>query len=547
MGKMKKTEIKILIVDDEKLARTTMHRKLNDFGYSNIQEAVNGRLAYNMLQEDIPDIIIADIVMPEMDGLQLLKLIREKDIEITYILLSGYEVFDYAKEALKYSASYYLLKPIDDRELLFCLQNAQKEISQRIYSRNLKEQSNNQTYRIQNALRHQYLREMIFQYIPGENVQKLHEAELHISYPYDTFSIILFRTPDHFEQAPADIQPELVHFCIENVAQEILGEKKIICHGLTVQKDLCLVCNLPEFYLTMEKYQQEFLDVLQRIKIFCETKLNLFTIIGVAFAEERSKLESAFNTAHRSVELQIIQAQKAYQQIRHMNEQKVTLTPEQKYQLIHAIKESDNTAVFKCLDDIFLPFFCTLRGQKDMMNNISLQLIMLFLECVKEQNQDETVVLGDEFDLYQEAASLPNEKETLNWLKQKAVVCLNAKSLDDATHASKESVFRERAQYYITENYQKSITLTDAANYFHFTPSYFSRLFKQAFKVGFIRYLIDYRINKAKQLLISSNMKVNEIGKEVGFNDSKHFYKIFKQTTGYQPSIYRDHFKGEQP
>ena len=108
MGKMKKTEIKILIVDDEKLARTTMHRKLNDFGYSNIQEAVNGRLAYNMLQEDIPDIIIADIVMPEMDGLQLLKLIREKDIEITYILLSGYEVFDYAKEALKYSASYYL-------------------------------------------------------------------------------------------------------------------------------------------------------------------------------------------------------------------------------------------------------------------------------------------------------------------------------------------------------------------------------------------------------------------------------------------------------
>lgn len=535
-------ELKILIVDDETLARTTVRKKLLNFGYSNIQEASNGREAFQMLQQEPPDIIIADIVMAEMDGLELLKAIRAADMDILYILLSGYELFNYAREAITYHASYYLLKPIDDNELYKCIKNAEKAAAQRQKER--KEKRQKQQGQNQSAMRQQYLMQMVFQHSPHMELSKQQENALGLSYIYEAFAVVLFRIPEPLEQISDDfMELPLAFFCIENVAQEMMQAKDIICHGFASQRDLCLVCNLPDRYLSCKESRTDFFGILQDIRAFCSSRLHLFSAMGTGFAAERKELYHAFRTALSSVELQSLHQKQAQWKNRLFPDQRLTLKEEQKYQLKDALKKAIPEDITRCLEEIYSPFYYDLRDNKSLMNNISLQLIMLLLEYQKHNDPDKTFAPGDEFELYQEVSSLESVKETLDWFLQKAALCLELQSRADAVGHAKEPSFQEQVQFYIEENYKKQLSLTDIADYFHFTPSYFSRLFKQTFKVTFISYLTEYRVNKAKQLLVSSDMYINEIGREVGFQDTKHFYKIFKRSTGYQPNTYRKQFK----
>ena len=103
--------MKILIVDDEALSRTTLRQKLVSYGYTDCREAATGAEACALLDGDCPELIIADIRMPDLDGIELLQRVRTKGLDLLYILLSGFELFAYAQQALRHNAFAYLLKP----------------------------------------------------------------------------------------------------------------------------------------------------------------------------------------------------------------------------------------------------------------------------------------------------------------------------------------------------------------------------------------------------------------------------------------------------
>ena len=130
--------LRLMIVDDEQIIREALSSMIDytSLGYKVIATAKNGMEAYDRIRDDYPDVVITDIKMPILNGLELIERASHIDSRITFILLSGYGEFEYAKQAMKYGVRYYLLKPTDKQELISCLntireEKKQKEIQQK--------------------------------------------------------------------------------------------------------------------------------------------------------------------------------------------------------------------------------------------------------------------------------------------------------------------------------------------------------------------------------------------------------------------------------
>ena len=125
--------LRLMIVDDEQIIREALSSMIDytSLGYEVIATAKNGMEAYDRIRDDYPDVVITDIKMPILNGLELIERASRIDSRITFILLSGYGEFEYAKQAMKYGVRYYLLKPTDKQELINCLDTIREEKKQK--------------------------------------------------------------------------------------------------------------------------------------------------------------------------------------------------------------------------------------------------------------------------------------------------------------------------------------------------------------------------------------------------------------------------------
>ena len=125
--------LRLMIVDDEQIIREALSSMIDytSLGYEVIATAKNGMEAYDRIRDDYPDVVITDIKMPILNGLELIERASRIDSRITFILLSGYGEFEYAKQAMTYGVRYYLLKPTDKQELINCLDTIREEKKQK--------------------------------------------------------------------------------------------------------------------------------------------------------------------------------------------------------------------------------------------------------------------------------------------------------------------------------------------------------------------------------------------------------------------------------
>lgn len=526
--------LKILIVDDEMLSRELLRSKLQRFGYLDIQEAANGEDALALLHARTPDLVIADIMMAQMDGLELLKAIRQENTEILCVLISGYEIFNYAREAMKYHVFYYLLKPTEDEELFSVLQAAEQSVQKRRGIAKLQSEFYTQLHSSQNVLRQQYLEKLIFQPSAAHNARDCTLAPQFIS---DSFAVVLCRLAD-LSEPNAFGDSSMLYFCIENIMQELLCAHGLTCNGFPVQQDLCLLCSLPQAFLPYDVHRQALENIFDHAAQVCRQTLDVSMQFGVGLAQECSNLSAAFYAARKILEVRQSSPQKRHDSA----ERSHSLTQEQTQNLFRALDMQDPQAISAVLRDIYSPFLHQLQRQAGMCNTLNLQLIMLLFKYLRQNNLDGASILGDEFDLYQQANAQRSMECLLPWMQQQALACMqaNAQALPQQTDSHG---FRPQVQPYLEEHFAEPLTLAAVAAQFHFSPSHFSRLFKKEFGVTFIKFLLNYRLHEAQRLLASTDIRVSEVGKRVGFQDPKHFYKVFKASAGCQPSVYRERFQ----
>jgi len=511
----------ILIIDDEVTARDYLYHILINAGYHDIREAGNGAHALQMVQEQEPDIIIADIRMPEIDGIELLRILRDSNYKTIYILLSGYEIFSSAQEALRHNAYAYLLKPVSDEELLRTVEGAMRQLELHRLQENKS---------VVNE-RNNFISSIIFQRQTNKAYIKENSHILLSKLPYSHYAIALFRIHPQPGEGLSALLDE-----VEKIANNMLLKNDVASFSFIEQQSLILLLSLPAVLITDKG---RLTELFRNIKDLCRGKLhpNLHAAVGYVTGD-LSELHASYQYAYRMLKQEIGKTDGRITR----SDDSWSLAPEQLDLLLHKLKNHDVDGVRKQLADLYAPFFVTdaaANKYTEYLRNVTLQVLLLLTGFLRS-NLIDSGLIGEEFTLYQEVSEMNNAADILNWIRQKA-----DRTLALAADADADSDYDviNHAREYILEHLGDPLTLEGVAGSVYLSPGYFSRLFKEQTGISFIQYVTGTRINEAKRLLMDPHSTAKDVGELVGYRDIKHFYKVFKSATGLTPGAYRKHFR----
>ena len=511
--------LKVFLVEDEFVIREGIKNNIDweTHGYEFCGEAGDGELAYPMIQRLRPDIVITDIRMPFMDGLELSRLIRREIPDIEIIILSGYQEFEYAKEAIKLGVAQYLSKPINGEELLAELEELSAKIEEKrratqIRERYLKEME-------ENTLRE---RKKLFQsLVVGDNTaaELLESAErlgIDLSAPW--YNIILFKTQS-LRHAQDEYSGSLIR--IEEELRSLEDGTTVVSFDRNLEGKAFLLKAESEEQLQLQ--QQEYIEKIKDIMEKYE-HVRYFGGIGRPVNRLRELPVSFEQASHAFAHRYLVQdsrildggylaqgTEEEHFDIKQVNPKQIDRTRIQEF-----LKQGDREEVVYFVEEFFRDL-----SNKALQSNIFRQYITMdayfcvadFLESLSTDTQD---------------PETPSQDEKTQQDSDSAIQYI-IRILDKALEA------RDRAASSRYDDVVEQVM--------NFSPNHLSMIFSQQTGMSFIKYLTDYRMNKAKELLRCTGKRSSLISQEVGYKDPHYFSYLFKKTQGMTPTQYRGGIK----
>ncbi len=538
--------MQILVVDDEALVRESVVNSLKSFGIDDILVAQDGFDALKLLNVSKPDIVITDIRMPEMDGIEFLSKSREIHPDLIFILLSGYELFEYAHKAIQYGAFSYLLKPVSDEELKSVIENAIETIS-----RKNKQREFNSLMRIGGTQGADFLKtRLISELVKGDFVNTEYSEtklkELHINFDKEFFQIFLVSI-DYFKtlEGVSSKEYELSKFSINNITSEILANNNISMYPFDYETGMGFLLNISSDSVFNDKMILLPLlgEILENVNLF----LDFSVTIGVGMiVSSIFDLSNSYIHAQESV-LQRL-ARGGNQVFFH---DKATVSKDTTIKIGFKTEESFKACFEKCdklgainiIKNLYEPFESVEIIDIGNLHKLNFQLILLIYKIVNALGLNSEELLGDEFVLYNSLNAQYSFKAIIKYFDELLEICLASIILLNEKGNMK---IMEITKEFIAKNYNKDITLKTISGNVHLSTAYFSKQFKLYFGENFSDYIINYRINNAKEFLKAGIYKATEVSKIVGFNDEKYFYKVFKRHTGFTPTEYKDIYRNSK-
>ncbi|MDO4623536.1 MAG: response regulator [Eubacteriales bacterium] len=532
--------LKVFLVEDEVVVRRGIKKNIawEEHNYEFAGEASDGELALPLIRKARPDILITDIKMPFMDGLELSRIVKKEFPETEIIILSGYGEFSYAREAIQLGVSSYLLKPISGDALIKEIdQVAERLLLQRA------EKAIQEKYRLEMLDNARPDRSRLFRdLVSGEKTvsELLDLAEtFEIDLSASCYSIVLIklsasdRDPQHFSGALVQANEELESLGGPNL---LLFDRDLEGYAVLIKAD-------------SEETLLETREALTaRIREIAERYPGLYYAVGLGSTTERLRgLKESFDSAcqafaHRyftagsciidsaapaapaadedidiqSIDPQAINTDRIAEFLRTGNAQEVPYFVEDFFRDIG--NAAGNSILFRqyILLDLF---FCTASFVEGLQQS---------RDELPAPDVNKCMSMGGEF-----ARSYMKELLT-------KALAIRERAASNRYDAMVADTIR-----YIENHYaDPDLTLNMAASHVRFSPNYLSRIFSEQTGQTFIKFLTDYRMNKAKELLRCTTKKSSEIAYDVGYKDPHYFSFLFKKQTGISPKQFRG---GEQP
>ena len=513
--------IKVLIIEDEAGIRESLSNAYHwtELGCELIGAVDSGLAALEVCLHTQPDIIISDIVMPGIDGLTLLKYLKEKNSSIKYIILTGHREFDYAKDAVNLGAEFYMLKPINYNELLVALTSLIDQIM------NESEEKKTETLQVQ-ILRNLLLGKL---YQKTEMSQKA-QAFLNKIRGFRV-AIIKF---DEENNVPFKIE-NLLLYC-ENT--------RLFSEGIILKIDnyhlaLFLPCQADDSPDTF--YQSLLLSKNNIAKFFQSTiSIGISNILygsdslHEAYIQAVSAFERKFFSGNDSINMFFSEnfpdAQEALVDFNALfsfpNIAKDNLIRYQDEQLV------------LCMKKLFQDFVNTCKNNKDFVISSFFIMVTLLIRNVLGEQGKKIHLFYEKYSNFQKIIScgLLSDLEVL-FLD----ITMDLKHyIDSKTNSHQDTI--AKVEEYIQLHYSENITLNDIAKEVYLSPAYLSSLITSETGKSFIDMLNEKRISSAIKLLADKNIRISEIACSVGFNEPQYFTLTFKKYTGHTPRNYRDLF-----
>lgn len=536
-------EIKVFLVEDEMVIRRGIKNSIDweKEGYIFCGEASDGELAYPMIIKEKPDILITDIRMPFMDGLELCKLVKKELPNIKILILSGYDEFDYAKEAIRLGVTEYLLKPISSGKLLEALNGVSESIRREKEDKDLVRK-----YMEEMRENTEHEKQKFFEQMIAGNLSMADALETGKKYEMNLsagmYNLLLF----HFTLGEENRK-----------SGELLGEAEYAIEKLTERLEYVFEFQRGvegwAFLLMADNEEQMSERVKELSKDLEEIMKNYSTIayfggIGQPVARLR-ELEESFREAERALAARFtmelnriisVEDIRMAQNVDTLDDIEITSFGEIEKTRTMLEKFLNNGAEDEI--DEFVDVYINELPEENLKSVLMRQYIIMDAYIVMMSFCEK--IEGIEGEMQAQSEELKNSMKTIQTLEEiKNYIRMLLKKIigvRDTISGRRYSDIIEIAKDQIRKTYMSDeISLNTIAAEVGMSPSYFSSIFSKEMGKTFVEYLTEIRMDRAKELLMCSSMKTSEIGYEVGYKDPHYFSYIFKKTQNCTPKEFR--------
>ncbi|MFD0678330.1 MULTISPECIES: response regulator transcription factor [unclassified Paenibacillus] len=500
---------RILLVEDEPLFRKGLAKMIAGSGTSwNVcGEAENGQEAEQLIAELHPDLVITDIRMPLMDGLELLKRAKAASPDIEFIVITGFQDFQYAQTALRHGALDLLVKPCSKQDIDTVLEKVEVIVQEK--QKRLRKQASERQLQLENTLRSIFLRSPY----SIESVTQL-EHSLFGS------RLILFQITDYFpahrQYSKRDVP--LLQFAVLNIISELLdvhdmsgtlllvepGRYALFITQGSEEQSLCTeVCAtvMQLLGLTVTTYQGGLIQSLLQLADLYESIMTHADVASGGSMEDLFPLNRA--------QLLLVSAQ-----------------------MMAFILGGQTNNLKEYLEQL-MKEICTMQGDSWKIDALSLSFALQDTARKQFESEHDPQVLTQRISRLHECRSTD---EAYVWMKAETDGFLHTYHQWQSKHSANAI---SKAIRYMKEHFSEPLSLQQVASQVHLNTTYFSHLFKKETGCSFVNFLIELRMERAKQLLSNTDMNVTEVSGMIGYDLPNYFAKLFKQSTGLSPKEFR--------
>lgn len=523
---------KAFLVEDEIVAREGIKNNINwqAVGFTFCGEAPDGEIALPLIEQTCPHVLITDIKMPFMDGLQLCRLVKQRLPGIKIIILSGHDEFNYAQEAVKLGVTEYLLKPISVQELQASLSNLAAQLTAEYAEKENLQRLRERAEDNQDFLRQKFLLRLVLEGIPlAEAIAQGRQVGLDlVAQYYQVIFLQIFQsglTEPFSYQSCRQVQKAVVNLISHN-PDVVLFKKDI--------EELVLLLKSE----SPEKLAQTAQFITQQLKDALPMPSGCFLAIGAGSCQNRlTNIPKSF-----------IDAISHLQPPPHQTEAfpPLPLADEMSKSVLMSLDRTtpENYLKFGLIRN-FNAFFdgylqpVVIAGQHSYLikNYIFVDLVLAVAKFVHQLGGVVDIVIPE----INHVETLLMNITTFEQLKlETEKIFASAIAFRDALNTNQYGLLIEQAKNYLQAHYtDPDLALTDVAEHVNLSPSHFSTVFSNQTGQTFKEYLTRLRMEQAQTLLKTTTLKAFEIAAAVGYNDAHYFSHAFKKYTGVSPMEFR--------
>lgn len=527
---------RILLVDDEEELRAGIRRKIDweTLGFTLAGEAANGEDALELAEQIMPDVVLTDIKMPFMDGLTLCRHLKQQFPAIQIVIFSGFDDFEYARQAIGMNVFEYILKPLTAVELTGVLQRLKQNMdTQRAQRQNIEKLrcSYEETLPVLRGLFYAQL--LNGQLKKGQIEEKALRYEIQLSGKQ-------WATARVHVNNMGDDPDELVLLSLEAFLQENLVLQNCEFRWLLYDDDLAAIAGF-----TQKADIYALFNELERIRILAQTILGLHLTIGLGqLVDQLEQLSFSAQGAKNALDYQVVLGSGRTLYIGDIEPDR-TLTlnfgTAEEEELVNAVKLGNPEQIHS-----FIQRMMQVNKEQIAISQFQcffMELLTCLMRLARERDIPVEEVFGHDFTGAVRLTDFHSPEELAGWLEKS---CLNLQELLRRQRSSATANTVDKAKEYIQHHYSDSdLSVEVLCDHLHLSSAYFSTMFKKETGMSFTSYVTRVRMEAAAELLRDTEEKTYLIAEKTGYQDPNYFSYVFKRYFSTSPSKYRAAAQGK--
>lgn len=538
--------LKVFLVEDESIVREGLRDNIpwQQYGYQFVGEAGDGEMALPLIQQTKPDVLLTDIKMPFMDGLSLSRIVHQEFPDMKIIIISGYDDFEYARQAISVGVEQYLLKPITRDSLQKVLSELKAKIETEREQKNYQERYQSEAREYEQFSRSNFFVKVFEGRMP---VQDIYEEAAKVSVKINAacYNLLMFSLQEKKEAENGGAESETFARKREELLYYLLRYPEYLVFRWNINTYGVLLKGGPE---QMKELTSRCLENVERICKSAEEELDWYAAAGEP-VERLSMLAECYSRVNHLFAYRFLMPDT------HILTKEVT----DNYMPLQCSGKIGDIDTAKVAPELIRDFLH--RGGHDEIAEFVDGWLSSLQDALRSRMFQNYIVFHIHFVVTSYVESIGYDKKEFmellgeDWMQEMkpGVEELSpyiqnhfrkAMELRDQASDNQSRKVLKRALEYIEENYtQETISLNTVAGEVNVSANYFSAIFSQAMEVTFTEYVTQKRMEKAKRLLRQTDKQSGDIALEAGYKDPHYFSFVFKKTQGCTPREYRARMK----